>query len=192
MMKPSLFKGIAGPDNALRGPKCISLLGPDLSLHTGHWVLTSFRTKLVSTSSEGPGSIMVPSIQWALRRHTLTSSLSVWGWPCLSHPKLVAALCRGLKRLSQGIMGHYLVQVSKECRAKKICPWPNRAWEEFFFSISESNISCGSQDCLWLLTSTKYIKTEGSLAWVGIAWCEPPRRRHLGHVKYKCIVCLCQ
>lgn len=133
MMKSSLFKGIAGPDNALRGPKCISLLGPDLSLHTGHWVLTSFRTKLVSTSSEGPGSIMVPSIQWALHRHTLISSLSVWGWPCLSHPKLVAALCRGLKRLSQGIMGHYLVQVSKECRAKKICPWPNRAWEEFFF-----------------------------------------------------------
>lgn len=62
----------------------------------------------------------------------------------------------------------------------------------FFFSVSEPNISCGSLDCLLLLTSNKYIKTEGFLAWVGIAWCEPPGRRHLGCVKCKCIVYLHQ
>lgn len=44
-------------------------------------------------------------------------------------------------------------------------------------------------DHLLLLPSTKATKNRKFLASVGIAWYEPPRRRHLDCIKYRCIVC---
>lgn len=44
-------------------------------------------------------------------------------------------------------------------------------------------------DHLLLLPSTKATKNRKFLASMGIAWYEPPRRRHLDCIKYRCIVC---
>lgn len=80
------LKGRTSWNSAFCEPKFISLLGPDLSLHSGHWVLRSLKTKLVPTFSKCQGSILEPDIQWVLSRHTLTSSFSVGG-ACSFSPK---------------------------------------------------------------------------------------------------------
>ena len=120
--------------NAFYRPKFISLLGLDLSLYTGHWVLVSFRIKLAPASSVCQGSIMEPGIQWILNRHILTSGFRVWGTFSFLIQSYVLTLCCGSKFPSQGIMGDNVVQIGKECTVKKkTCLWPRRAYKEFFF-----------------------------------------------------------
>lgn len=68
-----------GWSNAFYRPKFISLLGLDLSFHTGHWILVSFRTKLAPAPSICQGPSMASGIHWLLSRHILTSGLRVWG-----------------------------------------------------------------------------------------------------------------
>lgn len=173
-MKSSSLKGITGWGNAFCGPKFISLLGPDLSLCTSLWVLTSFRTKLVPASSLCWRSTVASGILWVLSRHTLTSSLSVWGSCFFLAQSWELPICHGVKFSFWGVTGYYLVQVSKECRAKRMCCWPRRAYKEILFLFLNQIYPV---DHWPPITSyfQKHIKTEDFLAWVGLAWCEPPR-----------------
>lgn len=190
-MKSSSLKGITGWGNAFCGPKFISLLGPDLSLRTSLWVLTSFRTKLVPASSLCWRSTVASGILWVLSRHTLTSSLSVWGSCCFLAQSWELPICHGVKFSFWGVTGYYLVQVSKECRAKKMCCWPRRAYKEILFLFLNQIYPVDH----WPPITSYFQKTYKNRRLLGMSrpcLVRATQRRHLGCVKYKCVVYLCQ